>query len=49
MEFDDEGNVVVNSSFENAIKEIAILKKTNLPNIIKFLKYYIAKIIQKFI
>ena len=35
IEFDDEGNIIVNSSFENAIKEIAILKKTNHPNIIK--------------
>ena len=35
IEFDEEGNIIVNSSFENAIKEIAILKKTNHPNIIK--------------
>ena len=35
IEFDHEGNIVINSSFENAIKEIAILKKTNHPNIIK--------------
>ena len=35
IEFDKEGNIIVNSSFENAIKEIAILKKTNHPNKIK--------------
>ena len=35
MEFDEEGNVVVNTSLENAIKEIAILKKTNHKNIIR--------------
>ena len=35
IEFDEEGNIIVNTSFENAIKEIAILKKTNHPNIIK--------------
>ena len=35
MEIDENGNVIVNSSFENALKEIAILKKTNHPNIIK--------------
>ena len=35
MEFDEEGNIIVNTSFENAIKEIAILKKTSHPNIIK--------------
>ena len=35
FEFDEEGNVVVNTSLENAIKEISILKKTNHPNIIK--------------
>ena len=35
FEFDENGNVVVNSSLENALKEIAILKKTNHANIIK--------------
>ena len=35
MEFDEKGNLIVNSSLENALKEIAILKKTNHPNIIK--------------
>ena len=35
FEFDENGNVVVNNSLENAIKEIAILKKTNHPNIIR--------------
>ena len=35
MEFDEDGNLLVNSSMENAIKEIAILKKTYHPNIIK--------------
>ena len=35
IEFDEDGNIIVNSSFENAIKELAILKKTNHPNIIK--------------
>ena len=35
MEFDEDGNVVVNTSLENAIKEIAILKKTNHKNIIR--------------
>ena len=35
MEFDDEGNLIINTSFENALKEIAILKKTDHPNIIK--------------
>ena len=35
MEFDENGNLVINSSFENALKEIAILKKTNHPNIIR--------------
>ena len=35
FEFDENGNVIVNSSLENAIKEIAILKKTNHPNIIR--------------
>lgn len=35
MEFDENGNVVVNTSLENALKEIAILKKTNHPNIIR--------------
>ena len=35
IEFDENGHIVVNTSFENAIKEIAILKKTNHPNIIK--------------
>ena len=35
MEFDQDGNLIINTSFENALKEIAILKKTNHPNIIK--------------
>ena len=35
MEYDEKGNLIINSSFENALKEIAILKKTNHPNIIK--------------
>ena len=35
MEFDENGNLIVNTSLENALKEIAILKKTNHPNIIK--------------
>ena len=35
MEFDENDNLIINSSFENALKEIAILKKTNHPNIIK--------------
>ena len=35
MEFDEEGNIIVNSNLENALKEIAILKKMNHPNIIK--------------
>ena len=33
--FDAEGNVIVNDNFESALKEIAILKKTNHPNIVK--------------
>jgi serine/threonine protein kinase len=35
MEYDENGNLIINSSFENALKEIAILKKMNHPNIIK--------------
>jgi serine/threonine protein kinase len=35
MEFDQNGNLVINTSLENALKEIAILKKTNHPNIIR--------------
>ena len=35
MEFDEEGNIIVNSNLENALKEIAILKKTDHPNIIR--------------
>ena len=35
MEFDEDGNLIINDSFENALKEIAILKKTNHPNIIR--------------
>ena len=35
LEFDEDGNVVVNTSLENAAKEIAILKKTNHKNIIR--------------
>ena len=35
MEYDDNGNLIINNSFENALKEIAILKKTNHPNIIR--------------
>ena len=35
MEFDEKGNLVINTSLENALKEIAILKKTNHPNIIR--------------
>ncbi len=35
MEYDENGNLIINSSFENAFKEIAILKKMNHPNIIK--------------
>ena len=36
MEFDEEGNIIVNSNLENALKEIAILKKTDHPNIFSF-------------
>jgi serine/threonine protein kinase len=35
MEYDEKGNLVINSSLEDALKEIAILKKTNHPNIIR--------------
>ena len=35
IEYDENGNIIINSSLENALKEIAILKKTNHPNIIK--------------
>ena len=35
MEFDEDGNLIINDSFENALKEIAILKMTNHPNIIR--------------
>jgi [calcium/calmodulin-dependent protein kinase] kinase len=35
MEFDEEGNIIVNTHLENALKEIAILKKMNHPNIIR--------------
>ena len=35
MEFDENGNLVINTSLENALKEIAILKKMNHPNIIR--------------
>ena len=35
MEIDENGNIIVNTSLENALKEISILKKTNHPNIIK--------------
>ena len=35
MEFDENGELIMNSALENAIKEIAILKKTNHPNIIR--------------
>ena len=47
MEFDEEGNVVVNTSLENAIKEIAILKKTNHPNIIRLYEILYCKKNQK--
>ena len=35
MEIDENGNIIVNTSLENALKEISILKKTNHPNIIR--------------
>ena len=35
MEYDENGNLIINSSLEDALKEIAILKKTNHPNIIR--------------
>lgn len=47
MEFDEEGNVVVNSSLENAAKEIAILKKTNHKNIIRLYEILYCKKNQK--
>ena len=47
MEFDEEGNVIVNSSLENAIKEIAILKKTNHQNIIRLYEILYCKKNQK--
>ena len=43
IEVDEEGNIIMNSSFENAIKEIAILKKTNHPNIIKLYEILYSK------
>ena len=47
MEFDEDGNVVVNSSLENAAKEIAILKKTNHKNIIRLYEILYCKKNQK--
>ena len=35
MEYDENGNLIINTSLENALKEISILKKTNHPNIIR--------------
>ena len=35
LEYDENGKLIINSSFENALKEIAILKKTNHPDIIR--------------
>ena len=35
MEYDENGNLIINSSLEDALKEIAILKKTNHPDIIR--------------
>ena len=35
LEYDKNGKLIINSSFENALKEIAILKKTNHPDIIR--------------
>ena len=43
IEVDEEGNIIINSSFENAIKEIAILKKTDHPNIIKLYEILYSK------
>jgi [calcium/calmodulin-dependent protein kinase] kinase len=47
MEFDEDGNLIVNSSMENAIKEIAILKKTKHPNIIRLQEILYCKNNQK--
>ena len=47
FEFDENGNVIVNNSLENAFKEIAILKKTNHPNIIRLYEILYCKKNQK--
>ena len=49
MEYDENGNLIINSSFENALKEIAILKKMNHPNIIKLYEIMYSKKINKYI
>ena len=47
MKFDEDGNLIENSSMENAIKEIAILKKTKHPNIIRVIQILYCKNNQK--
>ena len=43
LETDDDGNVIINSSLEKALKEIVILKKTDHPNIVKLYEILYSK------
>ena len=43
FETDDDGNVIINSALEKALKEIVILKKTNHPNIVKLYEILYSK------